>query len=279
MTEPPEEIRILLVDDEVDFLEAVRPGLVRRGFLVTAAESGQAALDLLCTDTFHVIVLDVKMPGIDGVDTFREIKRIAPGIPVILLTGHGNIEQAFETSRDGVFEYLTKPCDVARLASVARQASEQAKTAKAADNPCGEEIRLLLVDDDRDFLASITPPLERRGAVVYVAHNVRDALQKAVSEEVHVAVVDVVMPGVNGLMLLKQLREANQLLEVIILTGHPSVPDVRQGLKDGAFDFLTKPQPVEDLFRKIIAAYEHRQQGLHRQRSEDIEKILSDMPD
>ena len=279
MTEAHREIRILLVDDEADFLEAIRPGLVRRGFLVTTAESGQTALDLLSSETFDVIVLDVKMPGIDGVDTFREIKRIAPALPVIMLTGHGNIEQAFETSREGVFEYLTKPCDVTKLASVARQASELEKNSTAAQDQSSEDIRLLLVDNDRDFVDSITPPLERRGAIVYVAHNGRDAIRVASEIEIHVAVVDVVMPGMDGLMLLKQLRSADPLLEVIVLTGHPSVGDVRQGLKDGAFDFLTKPQSVEGLLSRIRAAHEHRRQAVHRQQSDAVEQILSDMPD
>jgi DNA-binding NtrC family response regulator len=280
MTEASQEIRILLVDDEADFLEAVRPGLARRGFQVATAESGQAALDLLSSETFDVIVLDVKMPGIDGVDTFREIKRIAPTLPVILLTGHGNVEQAFETSREGVFEYLTKPCDVATLASLARQASDPGRASKTPRKAgSGESIRLLLVDNDSDFVQSITPPLERRGAIVTVAHNGRDALRYASDEELHVAVVDLVMPGVDGLTLLRQLRQADPLLEVIVLTGHATAQNARQGLKDGAFDFLMKPLPVESLFNRIHAAYEHRRQEEYRIRKEEVERILTDMPD
>lgn len=280
MTEVSKEIRILLVDDEADFLEAVTPGLVRRGFLVTTAESGQAALDLLSSETFDVIVLDVKMPGIDGVDTFREIKHIAPALPVILLTGHGNIEDAFETSREGVYEYLTKPCDVAKLASVARQAfSDPGRSSKISQDQYGEGIRVLIVDDDREFVNSIIPLLERRGAIVSAAHDSREALRQVSETELHVAVVDVVMPGVDGLILLQQLRNADPLLEVIVLTGHPSVHDVRRGLKDGAFDFLTKPQSVDELFNRIRAAYEHRQHAAYLEHKRQVDQILSDRPD
>ncbi len=234
---------------------------------------------MLSSEPFDVVVLDVKMPGIDGVSTFREIKQMAPSLPVLILTGHGNIEQAFETSREGVYEYLTKPCDVATLASVARLASIETRRDEAADKPADAEIRVLLVDDDRDFLEAITPPLERRGLTVCVAHTCRDALRYAAEQELHVAVVDVVMPDVDGIRLLRQLREANPLLEVIVLTGHPTAENARQGLKDGAFDFLTKPQSVKDLLSKIHAAYEHQQQISNRARAKKVDDILSNQPD
>jgi DNA-binding NtrC family response regulator len=279
MTDATNETRLLLVDDETDFLEAMQPGLERRGFLVTTAESGQAALQLLSDQTFDVVILDVRMPGIDGVDTFLEIKRLAPNLPVIILTGHGNIDQAFETSREGVYDYLTKPCDVSKLASVARQALEQRRPIHEASGTTDAEINLLLVDDDRDLLEAMTPPLERRGLNVHVAHNGRDAMRIAGEHEIHVAVIDVVMPDVGGIMLLRQLRKTNPLLEVIVLTGHPSAEDARHGLKDGAFDFLTKPQPVDHLLRKIRAAFEHRQQKLDNARAAEVDEILSKRPD
>ena len=279
MAESSQDIRLLLVDDEAEFLQAVKPGLTRRGFRVATAEDGLVALRLLSSETFDVVVLDVKMPGIDGVDTFLEMRRIAPTLPVILLTGHGNIEQAFETSRAGVYEYLTKPCDVGKLAEVARMAVERAAQREVTQPPPGEGIRVLLVDDDRDFVESLAPALQRRGLVVESAHGGEEALERVREGVFDVAIVDVLMPGMNGLTLLRRLQEADSLLEVIVLTGHPNIHDVKRGLQDGAFDFLIKPQPVEELYDRIRAAFERREQRREDRQRSEVERILSKRPD
>jgi len=278
MTELDGTIRLLMVDDEREFLDALTPSLTRRGFDVTVAESGATALERLSTRTFDVVVLDVKMPGISGVDAFREIKISNPNLPVILLTGHGNIEQAFETSREGVFEYLSKPCDIEKLAMVARKAVAQAAESGVTVSVIGEEIRVLLVDDDPDFVNSLTPALERRGIVVSKAYDGLEALESMRTNELHVAVVDVRMPVMDGLTLLDRLREIDPLLEVILLSGHPSVSDVRRGLQEGAFDYLTKPQRVEDLYDRIHMAWERREVRKKEELERETERILEQRP-
>lgn len=279
MTELDGTIRLLMVDDEREFLDALTPGLTRRGFDVTVAENGSKALEKLSTRTFDVVVLDVKMPGISGVDVFREIKRSNPNLPVILLTGHGNIEQAFETSREGVFEYLSKPCDIEKLAMVARKAVAQAAESSVSVSMIGEEIRVLLVDDDPDFVNSLTPALERRGIVVSKAYDGLEALESMRTNELHVAVVDVRMPAMDGLTLLDRLREIDPLLEVILLSGHPSVGDVRRGLQEGAFDYLTKPQRVEDIYDRIHLAWERRERRRKEELKRETERILRERPE
>lgn len=273
------EIRLLLVDDEVEFLEAMKPGLVRRGFRVSVAQDGLAVLQLLRSETVDVIVLDVKMPGLDGVETFREIKRVAPGLPVILLTGHASIPQAFETSRDGIANYLAKPCDVETLAEAARQALIDSKVVATPSPPVADDIRLLLVDDDRDFTDSLVPALDRRGVHAAAVHGGAEALDRVRAQRFDVAIVDVRMPDMDGLTLLKRLRAADSRIEVIVLTGHPAVEDVRRGLKEGAFDYLTKPQRVEDVVARVRAAYERRRQREEEDRRAEADRILSRRPD
>ena len=276
-TEP--NIRLLMVDDERDFLQAVEPGMARRGFDVSLAESGIRALELLEQQTFDVVVLDVKMPGIDGVDTFREISRRYPGLPVILLTGHGDISQAFETSREGVYEYLTKPCDVEKLAEVVRDAASRGRPKEEALPPPGGMIRLLLVDDDLEFVRSLTPALKRRGIDVTEALDGSQALERVSDRFFDVALVDVVMPGMDGLALLDRLKEADPFMEVIMLTGNPEVGDARRGLKEGAFDYLTKPQPVEALVKAIRAAWARRQAWEEEARRAEADRILRERPE
>jgi len=122
MTGTQDKIKLLLVDDEKEFLDSTSRALSRRSFEVTTASNGELALQLLEEQSFDAAVLDVKMPGIPGDRLFRRIKQLYPGMPMIILTGHGTVEQAFETSRDGIFDYLTKPCDMEKLAGKIREA-------------------------------------------------------------------------------------------------------------------------------------------------------------
>jgi two-component system, NtrC family, response regulator HydG len=258
MSELQPTIRLLMVDDERDFLQAVEPGLARRGFDVTLAESGMRALQLAAEGVFDVVVLDVKMPGIDGVDTFRELQKRHPDLPVILLTGQGDLTQAYETAREGVFEYLTKPCDVEKLAHSIRAAASRDRGSTVVLPAPAEVIRLLLVDDDLEFVRSVTRALERRGMEVTEALDGAQALEKVSERSFDVALVDVIMPGMDGLTLLERLKEADPFMEVVMLTGNPQVGDARQGLREGAFEYLPKPQPLEDLANVIRAAWARR---------------------
>ncbi|WP_461210580.1 response regulator [Desulfocurvus sp. DL9XJH121] len=115
--------RVLLVDDEQGFLDAMAKRLDKRGLKVKTATSGQEALDALqADDLVEVVVLDVKMPGLDGIETLQRIKADQPMVEVIMLTGHATVETAIEGMRRGAFDYLMKPCEVEVLMDKIAQA-------------------------------------------------------------------------------------------------------------------------------------------------------------
>ena len=114
---------ILLVDDEVPFVDAMTKRLNKRGFEVLKAFSGPEALDLLAeNDGVDVTILDVKMPGMDGIETLRELKKRHPLLEVVMLTGHATVETAIEGMRLGAFDYLMKPCDIEELVAKVKEA-------------------------------------------------------------------------------------------------------------------------------------------------------------
>jgi len=106
------EFKVLLVDDETDFVETLVKRLRKRKLEVSAASSGKEALDSLSNSPCDVVVLDVKMPDMDGIETLRRIKEIAPSVEVIMLTGHANVEVAIQGMELGAFDYLMKPIDI-----------------------------------------------------------------------------------------------------------------------------------------------------------------------
>ncbi len=110
-----EKCRVLLVDDERDFLEVLTRRLGKRDVNVDGVSSGEEALQYLQAKPIDVAVLDVKMPGMDGLTALREIKKLNPLIEVIMLTGHASLEVALEGMRSGAFDYLMKPAEIDEL--------------------------------------------------------------------------------------------------------------------------------------------------------------------
>ncbi len=104
--------RILLVDDETVFTDNMTRLLTTRGYLVTAVDNGEAALQILGEKDFDVIVLDLKMPGMDGITTLKEIGKQGLFAQTLILTGHGSIDTALEAVKLGAYDYLTKPCEI-----------------------------------------------------------------------------------------------------------------------------------------------------------------------
>ena len=107
--------KVMLVDDEIEFVETLVKRLKKRKLDVTSAGSGEDALGLLEKEGADVVVLDVKMPGMDGIDVLKEIKSRHPLVEVIMLTGHANVEVAIEGMKLGAFDYLMKPMDIDEL--------------------------------------------------------------------------------------------------------------------------------------------------------------------
>ena len=107
--------RILLVDDEDRFRTNLAKMLAAQGLTVSAAAGGREALEMLQQQPYDVAVVDIRMPGMDGLETLAQMKKIAPGLEVIMLTGHASISAAMEINRLGGYDYLLKPCPLEDL--------------------------------------------------------------------------------------------------------------------------------------------------------------------
>jgi two-component system OmpR family response regulator len=115
-------LKLLLVDDEVEFLEPMAARLARRGISCSVAESGAQALSFLSREHFDCAVVDVKMPGMDGLELLRRMRRDYPNTAVILLTGHASVELGVQGIELGAFEYLMKPVELDELLDIIRRA-------------------------------------------------------------------------------------------------------------------------------------------------------------
>ena len=117
--------RALVVDDEEVFLETLVKRLHKRNINTTGVASGEQALEIMKKRLFDVVILDIKMPGIDGIETLREIKKIQPLAEVLLLTGHASVETSIEGMKLGAFDYLLKPIKLEELLKKLARAFEK----------------------------------------------------------------------------------------------------------------------------------------------------------
>lgn len=122
-----EKIRVLLVDDEVEFASALAERLQLRNYDVKAVFCAEDALALARTNPPHVMVLDLKLPGMDGTDIFRAVKQFAPFVEVVFLTGHGALPDTEEGNELSGFDFATKPVEISELMEKINRARERQK--------------------------------------------------------------------------------------------------------------------------------------------------------
>jgi two-component system, OmpR family, response regulator CpxR len=136
------------------------------------------------------------------------------------------------------------------------------------------KIKVLLVDDEKEFLDALAERLEMRDFEVTRAYDADEALGRIVNVDLDVVVLDVLMPGKDGLTALREIKKAKPLVEVIMLTGNATVPSAIEGLQSGAYDYLMKPTETKDLIAKIVLAYKRKVEQEERIRQAQIENIM-----
>ena len=226
--------RVLIVDDNFDLAENLAEILVYEGYEVTAFDGAEPALEHARRAAFDVALLDVKMPGIDGVDLHKALRRTHPDASYVLMTAFSADARVREALDAGVTCVLPKPVPVDDLVDALG----------AAD--CGH-VHVLLVEDDPELAASLAEALSERGYIVRRAATCREAERDAASGGIEAAVVDVRLPDGDGAGLARDLVAKD--VRVVLVTGL-SPEELRARLGDpgdvGA-PMLTKPFPTEEL--------------------------------
>jgi len=138
---PPDasgSIRVLVVDDEEEFALATAQRLRRRGFESHVAHSGEAAIEILSSASFDVVILDLRMPGMDGLETLRTLRRLDPDLQVVFLTGHGTVASGIEGMQLGAADFLQKPADFDLLCNAINVAADRGAERRSAKQSKGE---------------------------------------------------------------------------------------------------------------------------------------------
>src|ERR1700683_290670 len=124
-TAPHQSLRVLFADDEKSLQEFMRSELPRLGHEVTVCPDGRAALKALEKSTFDAAILDLRMPGISGIQVLEQLKQVAPETEAVVMPGHASIETAIDAVRLGAFDYITKPCKLTEIEAVLQKIAEK----------------------------------------------------------------------------------------------------------------------------------------------------------
>jgi DNA-binding NtrC family response regulator len=297
------KIKVLLVDDEEAYVKTLAERMEMRDVGSRVALSGEEALQMLEDEPPDVMVLDLRMPGIEGMEVLERVKKKHPHIEVIILTGHGSDREEKEARRLGAFEYLQKPADTSQLLrtvraawrkslkaaaefikesqeefdrsmaaaafaeagapELAREAMQESGSGRGEDvdeSAAGEAdistemLKVLFVDDEEDFVRTMAERMEMREVGSDVALDGEQALQMLEGEVPDVMVLDLRMPGIDGLEVLRRVKKMYPQMEVIIMTGHGSDEDEAEARRLGAFDYLCKPVDINQLMEVVREA-------------------------
>ena len=232
--------RVLVIDDDRDHAESIADILSMRGHSVEAAFSGEQGVEIFRQEDFDIVFMDVKLPGMNGVETFFEFKKIRPDARVMMMTGFSVEQLITQALENGALGVLRKPFAIQDLLHVLDQIKPRGM--------------VLVADDDPDFSASLAPILTQHGYRVVTASTGAEALAKASEAEVDCLVLDLSMPLLTGIDVYRKLKAAGKELPTIFITGLPGerINAVSELHSDNGV--LMKPFDPSDLLRAIESA-------------------------
>lgn len=231
---------ILLVDDDADVCETLKDILEMENYEVRVANNGYEAIEAMQEGRFDAVLMDIVMPGINGVETLKRLKEFSPLTPVIMVTAHAVNELIDEAIREGAYTALKKPVDFDRLFSIINSATDTSG-------------RVLIIDDDRELCEVIRELITDRGYRAEVASNSQDAIQLASETRFDALILDLKMPGLNGYDIFKNIKEIRPDTEAVIITAYKDeMRDLVQKTIDrGARDCLAKPFDFDRLMTLV----------------------------
>ncbi len=226
---PRRPARLLVVDDDLDTCANLADILTDIGYEVRTAPDATTALRALDEQAFDIVLLDLKLPGMDGLQLYRELKRRSASTLAILITGFADAETHERAEQLGVWRILPKPVDVPALLPMISEAAKQPL--------------LLIVDDDHDFCASLYDVLRERSFRVGIAGSAQEAARQMDRQEFPIVLVDWRLPDADGLKLLEQIHIQHPQARTMLLTGyrHELSQRLEQNSLPGVDIFFYKP--------------------------------------
>lgn len=242
---------VLLVDDD----EGIRnklDAILKRNYLETVhAACGIDAIKVLKQETIDVVLLDIKLPDMNGLEVLAICKEISPTTEVIVISGYGSQEIAIQALRKGAIDYIEKPIQMDILNAALGRSLEKIRATESSYKDT-----ILVIDDEPGAVKRLLKSLSKEGYTVMGAANGLEGLEIIRNHKIDVVITDVRMPEVDGFTVLQEARKLYSDIEVIIITGHGEQELAVQSLRAGAIDYLQKPINLDELMCSVAKAIE-----------------------
>lgn len=240
-------IKILTIDDEPGICFMIKEAFEPIGFTVLSANNGQDALLILRKEKPKLIFLDIRMTGMSGLEVLKEIKAIDPSIKVIMLTVIADEATKLKAKELGADDFVSKPFMSDHLEEVARKEIAEIRKERQIQKP-----KILVVDDEEDVRERLSKLIARHFfCEVDKAANGQEALDKLKAQKFDVVILDIRMPGLSGIDVIKEAVKFTPTTKFLAVSGYDSNEVAGEALKAGAYDFIHKPQTVEGIERKV----------------------------
>ena len=232
-------LKIFIVDDNQDFAESLADILELDGHQVELAFDGETAIEKFREQDFDITFLDVRLPGMNGVESFFEIYKINPRARVVMMTGYSVEQLVSQAIENGALEVLHKPLEMSKVFDLLERIK-----------PDGI---ILLTDDDQDFVDSLKDFLTDHDYVVVVAHTGQEAVDRILANHIDILILDLKLPVLSGLEVYLTLKKHHRVVPTIIVTAYAAeeasdIDKLRSMSVSGCF---TKPFDPQDLLNAI----------------------------
>jgi CheY-like chemotaxis protein len=244
-----EPLRVLIVDDDAGMAETFGDILEAKGYHVQIAADGPQALTCFQGQVSDVLFLDIKMPGMNGVEVLQRIKRLCPGTQAVMMTAYALPDLIAEAEREGALTVLTKPLPLDRVLHFLEEL--------APARP------VLIVEDDAAFRDGLQDILEAHGHTVVYAADAPGAVEVVRRFRPDVVLLDLKLPRTDGYQVLREIRSLDPTTAVLLMTGYGKELQtlVEQSLQAGALLCLHKPFDPRDLLRYVAGLRAQRAAG------------------
>ncbi len=232
--------KILIVDDEVRVRELLRQALGREGYEVASVPGAAQALEIIFKEPFDLLILDVRLAGESGLSVVKKVREFRQNVPIVIYSGALTSEIERAAREAGANEVLSKDIDVLQLVAQIK------RTVKAGERtfrgPAEQERRsILIVDDEEGVRRVLREFFKRRGFDVFEAESGEQALQCISSVKVSAVLLDMRMPGMDGLETLKRILEIDPKLGVVMATAVQDEEKIKRAIGLGAYNYVLKP--------------------------------------
>ncbi len=236
MNESP---KVLVVDDDADTCQNLQDILSDMGYAVDTAQDGPTALKMVQQTPYDVALLDLKMPGMDGLMLYREIRKLRAGTVAMIVTAYSTPETTSEALSAGAWKVMSKPVDFSQLLPLLDQATHQPL--------------VMVVDDDHDLCENLWDLLRDQGYRVCLAANEREAAARLEGRNVQVVLIDMKLPTGDGRDVLKRVQELSPAARTLLITGHRDETSqmVEDAVRDGADGVCYKPFDMPQLLELL----------------------------